>query len=265
MKKLILSLALAAALPAIAQSLVTTPTLPATTAPVTTSPNAASALRDSTTNRVFIDQSGSNPNVKILQDGNGNRMGTAQRPVYLRGADQQIDITQDGNNNAIDLEIKNGTTINSPATAVGAKVIIQQVGNSNVIDAACGYGSSSAGTSLSGCDRADLNWSFSGNSNNLQFRGTGADLKSAITVNGNNNAFIIDAVGDKHSQTIMVSGNYNTFNLSQTSTGMAGSSMWIEQTGSNTQFNVSQSGTVDSVVNIKSVAAGGVFNITQKN
>lgn len=264
MKKLLLAIAIAATLPAMAQTVVTTPTLPATTAPVTSSPNAQAALSQESTNRVFIDQSGTNPNVKILQDGNGNRLGTGSRPVYLRGADQQVDITQDGTSNAVDLELVNGNVAEQGST-VGARVIIQQIGNNNSVDAACGFGSSSAGAALSGCNRADINWKFEGNNNVMQFRGTGVDLKSAITVNGNNNAFTIDAVGDRHSQTVMVAGSYNSFNLSQTSTGSAGSSLWVEQTGSNAQFNVTQTGSIDNVVNIKSAATGGVFNIVQKN
>lgn len=264
MKKLLLAVALAATLPAWAQSVVTTPTLPATTAPITVSPNATAALAQESTNRVFIDQSGSNPNVQVLQDGNANRLGSVERPVYLRGADQQVNITQDGNSNIIDLELVNAN-VAQPGTSVGASVIIQQIGNSNTVDAACGFGASSAGTALSGCNRANINWSFSGSNNSMQFRGTGNDLSSAVTVSGNNNTFVVDAVGNNHSQTVMVAGSYNTFNMSQTSTGAAGSSMWVEQTGANAQFNLTQSGTVDSVLNIKSVATGGVFNVTQKN
>jgi hypothetical protein len=84
-------------------------------------------------------------------------------------------------------------------------------------------------------------------------------------VAGNGNKFWIDAVGNKHSQTLMVTGDNNEFNLSQTSTGSAGSSIWIDQTGTGTKFFVAQSGTVDNVLNIKSVATGGTFNIVQKN
>ena len=264
MKKTLLSILLAIALPAMAQTAVTAPTAPTIPATVVVSPNATTALGIATTNRVFIDQSGNNPDVNITQDGSGNKQGSAARPIYLRGIDQDIIIKQVGTSNEINLEVVNDTT----GANKGAKVTIQQLGNSNKVDAACGYGTASTGgTALTGCNNADLNWKFNtgSDSNELQFRGTGADLKSAITVTGDLNKFFIDAIGDKHSQTLMVSGDSNEFNLNQRSTGAAGSSIWIDLTGNNNKFTVSQTGTVDNVLNIKSVANSGVFNIVQKN
>lgn len=262
MKKTYLAILLAIAMPAFAQTAVTAPTAPTVPATVTVSPNANAALATATTNRIFIDQSGSNPDVNMTQDGTGNKAGSSARPVYLRGADQKIVTRQIGNNNEINLEVVNPTT----GASVGATVTIQQIGDGNKVDAACGYGTASTGSpALTGCKNADLNWKFTGNNNEFQFRGTGDDLKSAVTVAGNGNKFWIDAVGDKHSQTLMVTGDNNEFNLNQRSTGSSGSSIWIDQTGTGARFTVAQTGTVDNVLNIKSVATGGTFNITQKN
>lgn len=262
MKKTILSIMLLASFSVFAQTAVTAPSQPTIPTTVTVSPNATAALASATTNRIFIDQSGSNPNVNMTQDGSGNKAGSALRPVYLRGADQRLITVQNGDTNEINLEVVNPTT----GTSVGATVTIQQIGDSNKVDAACGYGTASDGTTaLSGCKNADLNWRFTGNSNEFQFRGTGDDIKSAVTVVGNGNKFWVDAIGNKQSQTLVVTGDNNEFNLAQTSTGSNGSSILIEQTGTGARFNVAQSGTIDSVVNIKSVASGGVFNITQKN
>lgn len=262
MKKTILAIMLAVALPAIAQTAVTAPTTPTIPTMVTVSPNAVAALAASTTNRVFIDQSGDNPNVNVTQEGSGNKAGSAVRPVYLRGIDQVIVTKQVGNSNEINLEVVNATT----GAGVGATVTIQQLGNSNKVDAACGYGTASDGTTaLTGCKAADLNWKFSGNSNELQFRGTGNDIKSAIDVSGNSNQFYVDVIGDKHTQTIKVVGDTNAFNINQRSTGAAGSSIWVDLAGSSNSITVSQTGTVDSVLNIKAVSNSGTFNITQKN
>jgi hypothetical protein len=227
----------------------------------TVSPNATAALAIATTNRIFIDQSGDNPNVNMTQDGTGNKAGSAQRPVYLRGIGQTIVTKQVGVNNDINLEVVNATT-----GSVGATVTIQQIGDSNIVDAACGYGTASTGgTALTGCKSADINWKFTGNSNDLQFRGTGDDLKSAIDVAGNSNVFRIDAIGDKHTQTIKVVGDTNTFNINQRSTGAAGSSIWVDLAGNSNTLTMSQTGTIDNVINIKSVSNSGTFNITQKN
>jgi hypothetical protein len=284
MKQLLLVLALLTAFPVMAQQAVLAPTTPTIPSVATVSPNAASALAVSTTNRVFVDQSGENPNVNITQTGTGNTVGadttyqkaltgipnrlgtpttrawTLSSPVYLRGADQTIVTVQTGNNNTIGLRAENPTT-----TGDGVNVTIQQIGNSNVVDAACGGGTASNGTTaLTGCKDAVLNWKFAGNTNVMQFRGTGDNLNSNVDTAGNSNEFYIDAIGNSHSQTLKVVGDFNVFNVSQTSTGASGSSAWIDVTGSTNRFTVNQAGTVDSVVNIKSVASTGTWNINQK-
>jgi len=261
MKQVLLALSLLAAFPAMAQTAVSAPAAPTIPTMATVSPNATAALAIATTNRIFIDQSGDNPNINMTQDGTGNKAGSAQRPVYLRGIGQTIVTKQVGINNDINLEVVNATT-----GSVGATVTIQQIGDSNIVDAACGYGTASTGgTALTGCKSADINWKFTGNSNDLQFRGTGDDLKSAIDVAGNSNVFRIDAIGDKHTQTIKVVGDTNTFNINQRSTGAAGSSIWVDLAGNSNTLTMSQIGTIDNVINIKSVSNSGTFNITQKN
>ncbi len=249
---------------ALAQTAVVAPTAPVIPNMVTVSPNATAALANASTNRVFIDQSGANPNVNVTQDGTGNIQGSAARPIYLRGIDQTIVTRQIGNNNEINLEVVNATS----GSGQGATVTIQQLGNSNKVDAACGYGNASDGTTaLTGCKAADLNWKFNTGSdaNELQFRGTGADIKSAIDVYGDTNKFYMDVIGDKHTQTIKVDGNTNTFHINQRSTGAAGSSIWVDLMGSTNNVTISQNGTIDNVLNIKAIANGGTFNITQKN
>jgi hypothetical protein len=264
-----------------AQSAVVAPDQPTIPTIATISPNAVTALGSSTTNRVFIDQSGATPTVNMTQNGSGNAAGSAtgtpvvtavpnssgtgtnnwtlSTPVYLRGDNQIVTTVQNGNNNRIGLALVNASGAN------GATVTIQQIGNSNTADIACGYGTSSAGAALSGCNKLDMNVKFAGDSNHLQYRGTGDDIKTAIDVAGNGNAFFMDIIGNKHTQTIKVTGDDNIFNISQTSTGSNGSSIWIDQTGTGTKFTVAQNGTIDNVLNIKSVASGGSFNITQKN
>ena len=262
MKKTVLAILLGVTGTVMAQTAVTAPSAPTIPTMATVSPNATASLAIATTNRIFIDQSGDNPNVNMTQDGSGNKAGSSARPVYLRGIDQTVVTRQIGASNEINLELVNDTT----GSGKGVKATIQQIGDSNKVDAACGYGTASTGgTALTGCNAADLNWKFTGDSNELQFRGTGSDLKSAIEVTGDTNKFFIDAIGDKHTQTIKVVGDTNEFNINQRSTGAAGSSIWVDLAGNSNKFTMSQTGTVDSVINIKSVSNSGTFNITQKN
>lgn len=262
MKKIILSLALMAIWGVQAQTAVVTPTAPTPVSPIIVSPNASTALAISTTNRIFLDQSGDNPTINLNQTGNSNRQGSVQSPVYLRGIGQTVTTIQTGNSNEIDLSVSNATT----GAGVGATVNIQQIGNSNKIDAMCGVGTGSDGsTALTGCKSANLNWKFTGNSNILQYRATGDNQSSAITTAGNNNSFYIDSLSSNNSQTLQVTGDSNSFNLKQSTSGVAGSSIWVQLTGSSNAINVSQSGTVDAVASIKSVSNSGTINVTQRN
>ena len=261
MRKIFLTALMAVSMPVFAQQVtpVNAPTAPTIPVTATVSPNAAIAAEAATSNSVFIDQSGENPNVNVEQTGTGNKMGSSTRPVYLRGRDQQVIVKQSGNSNVVNLEVVNPTT----GVAVGAAVTIQQIGNNNNVDAACGYGTSSTGAALVGCSAADLNWKLTGNSNTVQFRGTGDGIHSAITVLGSTNAFFIDAIGNNHSETLMVSGDTNTFHISQTSNGVSGSSVEFDLTGSSNSATIQQSGSVDNVLNVKSVANTGTWNIKQ--
>lgn len=285
MKKTIITILLSAAFPVLAQVSVTPPTSPTLTNPaVTISNNAQTALANATTNRVFIDQSGENPNVNITQTGTGNTVGadatytkvitgipqrlsnpssrafTLNSPVYLRGADQVITVIQTGVNNTIGLRAENPTT-----SGDGVNVLIQQIGDNNFVDAACGGGTSSTGAALSnGCKDATINWKFTGNSNVLQYRGSGDNLNSQVTVQGNSNEFYVDAIGNNHSQILKVIGDTNVFNISQTSSTGNGSAVLVDLTGSSNRFTISQAGTQENVVNIKSVANTGVWNINQR-
>ena len=285
MKKTIITLMLTAVFPVFAQSVaVTAPSPNAPVNPVlTVSANAVSALGSNTTNRVFVDQSGENPDVSITQTGVGNTVGshasytksitnipqrlvgagtrsfTVDTPVYLRGADQDLTIVQTGNNNTVNLRAENPTTAGD-----GVSINIQQIGDSNFVDAQCGGGATVGGTALTTCKDATISWKWTGNSNVMQFKGTGDSLNSQVEVTGNSNEMYVDAVGDKHSQVIKVAGDFNVFNISQTGNSTNGSSVWIDLSGNSNKFAISQAGTQDNVVHIKSVASTGNWNIVQR-
>ena len=264
MKKTIITILLAAAFPAMAQTAVVAPTAPTFPAMQTVTAGATAALANTAvTNRVFIDQSGATPNVNVTQDGSGNEQGTALKPIYLRGTNQTLTTKQVGDLNSILLEVINPTT----GTGVGATVTIQQLGNSNKVDAVCGQGNDSTGTALpSGCKAADLNWKFTGDSNELKYRGGGNDLINHIDVSGNTNKFFIDQVGDNHSQLITVGGNTNTFNITQTGGTTNGSHIVASMTSSTgNAVNIAQTGAVDNYLNLKTAGTtSGTFNIVQK-
>jgi hypothetical protein len=265
MKKTLLAVLLAVALPAMSQTAPVSPTAPTIPAMISTSDTAFQAgvttsLNDSHTNIVYIHQSGSTPTVNITQDGNGNRIGADAsgtiNPVILQGSNQVVTIVQEGATNSVGGLNNVINTLQLVTTAGSSSVTIQQAGNSNFIDATCGGGSAN-------CNNANINWAFVGNSNTLNFTGSGDHLTSGINVAGSGNQFSIAMTGDYHQQLVNVTGDNNVFNLSQTSASP--SSLVLSQNGTGSTFNISQSGTYSNVANIQSTANGGSFNITQRS
>ena len=248
----------------VAQTVPTSPT--AGTAPAITTENStafsagvSSALRNATTNIIYLEQSGTTPTISITQDGNSNRAGSdatgAIHSMALKGNSQTVTIDQVGTGNIINSLRVGGDSAN---------VNILQNGPLNTINATCG--DSSAGT---GCASASLDWRLDStgksSGNTLNYTGSGANLISAIYVTGGGNTINSQQTGDGHQQLINISGSdNNTVNVSQTSA--SASSLVLSQTGTgSTTFNISQSGTYSNVANIQAVAAGGSFNIIQRS
>ena len=228
------------------------PTAPTPPSIVTTSPNATASGSVATTNKVYIDQSGDNVNINIVQSGSSNIIGTVADSIYLRGGAQNIIGIQTGNSNSILASIVSGTGVNDNAT-----VTLRQIGNSNQIDLRCGNAQAD-----SICTRLNMNAKFTGDSNILTFHGSGENIINSMDVTGNSNEFTIDALSPNASQTIKVAGNYNTFDVSQTGLGgLNGHSLWVDLAGTSNTFTSSQVGALSTVINVKSVTNGSTINI----
>ena len=226
---------------------------PVITAMPTGTPNEVTSAAESTTNKVYIDQAGSNPNLNITQTGTGNILGDSGtgNAFKLRGDNINLVSIQTGVNNTIMGSVYGGS--------VGINATIQQIGNSNYIDFNCG-----AGTNAN-CDSSNFNWKFLGNSNNLYYNGGGSNQNSAINVTGGNNSFNLNVQAPNASQNLQVTGDYNTFNVTQTGGGASGHSLAVSLTGTGNTLTSSQTGTVDNVISLKSTSNNGTFTIKQGN
>ena len=247
-----------------AQTVPTAPTAgtaPAITTQTSTSfaSGVSSALRNATTNIIYLEQSGSTPTLSITPDGNSNRAGSdvsgSINSMVLKGNSQVVTIEQTGVGNIINTLKLGGDTSN---------VNIQQVGPLNSINAMCGDATTGAG-----CSNAALDWrlnsSGKNSGNTLNYTGSGANLVSAIYVTGGGNTINSQQTGDNHQQLINISGSdNNTVNVLQSSA--SASSLVLSQNGTgSTTFNISQTGTYSNVANIQATAAGGSFNIIQRS
>jgi hypothetical protein len=192
---------------AIAQTVL--PTAPTPPTIVTTSPNEVSASAVATTNIVYIDQSGNNVDVNVVQTGTANRIGSSVDPIYLSGDNQTVIATQTGNGN----EIYMGVVSATGATGI-ATITLRQIGDLNTADIRCGV--------LQGetnCNQLNLNARFTGDSNDLVFKGSGANIRTAMDISGDNNTFNMDILSPNASQTLLVTGDYNDFDITQTGLG----------------------------------------------
>lgn len=228
------------------------PTAPTPPSIVATSPNATAAGAVATTNKVYIDQSGDNVDINIVQSGSSNVLGTVDDPIYLRGSAQNIIGIQNGDSNSILASIVSGTGNSDSAT-----VTLRQIGNSNQITLRCG---NSLTDSI--CTGLNMNSKFTGDSNVLTFHGSGSNIVNSMDVSGNSNEFTIDALSPNASQTLKVAGDYNVFNVSQTGQGgVNGHSLWVDMTGTGNSFTSSQDGALSTVINVKTVTNGSTINI----
>ena len=249
MKKFVLGL-LFVSTSAFAQTVL--PTAPTPPSIVTTSPNETDANAVATTNKVYIDQAGGNVDVNIVQTGTANTIGSSIDPIYLRGDNQSVIITQTGNGNSVLMGIVSDTGASGIAT-----VTIRQIGDLNTADIRCGTLQTDTA-----CNQLDMNAKFTGNSNSIVFHGSGANIRNSMDIQGNNNTFNIDALAPNASQTLLVTGNYNNFDITQTDTGGTyGHSLYVNLTGSLNTVTTQQYGVSETVININSVGSNGTFNI----
>lgn len=220
------------------------------------------SLNASTTNIIYLEQTGNGPTININQDGNSNRAGTDAtgtiNSMILNGTTQVVTIDQTGNNNVINTLKILGSDAN---------VYLQQLGDSNTANISCGLTTSCAGQ-VGLNENALLDLRFAGNSNAINYTGNGSALQAAVYVTGNGNALNLEqssSTGQGHQMLITLSGSdNNTVNVLQSSASM--SSLVLTQNGTGgTTFNVSQTGTFSNVANISATAAGGSFNIIQRS
>lgn len=248
-----------------AQTAPTAPTqasAPAITTQLTTrfSAGVTAALNNSTTNIIYLEQTGNSPTVSINQDGNSNRAGSdatgAINSMILNGNTQVVTIDQTGNNNLIN-------TLKILGNA--ASVYLLQLGDSNTANVSCGLTTSCSATNTY-TNVAALDARFTGNSNAFNYTGNGPALAASVYVTGNGNTVNMTQTSTAGQQALinLTGSDNNTVNVTQTSASL--SSLALTQTGAGgTTFNISQTGTYSNVANIQSVSAGGSFNIIQRS
>jgi hypothetical protein len=224
-------------------------------------------------NSTYIDQSGDNATVLIVQDGAGNRVrglpgsGTSdETPAIMYGDSNQITISQVGSGNTMKFGAQTKLPSELDIAGYSGNIFYYNVkGNSNnaVID------SNGNGKDISKGNSIILTQTGNGNNAEVKMTGTANNL-TATTSGGNSNGVISLTAGDRNLQQITVSsGSNNTVNISQTGNN---NSVIGTAVGSGNNVNMSQDGfghtaTFDIIGNSNTVKTSqlGIGDVTPLN
>jgi hypothetical protein len=238
-------------------------------------------------NSIYIDQSGENATITMLQDGTGNRIRAIQSvgntgntiPSKLKGDAVSIDVQQVGSGNILNLGVDTTTANGASPTSVYYKV----TGSNAVgtIDINNGGSSTAASQTLSidqtgdgaistvsmlGSDNSLTAIMAGGNNNKLIATIDASNVTATINqTGGGGNETTLNLTGEKGTVDITSVGSTNITSITQSGGGVAGHYAKVDLTGSGNTTTINQSGTVDSLTNIKSVGNGNTFSITQRN
>jgi hypothetical protein len=237
-------------------------------------------------NSIYIDQTGDNSTITMLQDGAGNRIrgiqgqGTGNTtPSKIKGDAINVNVDQTGSGNVLNLGIDTSTANGSSPTSITYKVIgSNAVGTINLNNSGAGINASTILDINQIGNGAIATIDILGSNNTMTIDQSGGNNNKIVaTVNANNttttvnqtagggNETTLNLTGDKGTVNLTTVGASNITGITQSGGGAAGHIATVSLTGSSNHTNIIQSGTIDTTVNLVSVGSGNTFNLTSKN
>ena len=205
-----------------------------------------------TINNVYIDQVGSGSTITLNQQGSNNEIGNDTTATTLHGNGQTVSISQVGSGNTHVVNVQ------------GANSVVNSVvtGDNNNTTVACGAAPSSS------CNDTAITANVSGNTNNTSITAGSKSTVTAEITGSTNNTTVSSTTTNLMGAVVGVkeTGDSNVVNINQN--GPAGASGFIskvEVTGASNNVAVTQSGTTDSTVNIKSTGSNNSIAVTSSN
>jgi len=237
-------------------------------------------------NSIYIDQAGDASIITMTQDGTGNRIRGIQSqgagdttPAVIKGNNLTLTVDQVGSGNNLALGLDIGTAAGGVDTLVKYKV----TGN----DAIASINMNAAGSGISMSNIIDIQQTGNsaiatiamlGASNTLNVvQSDGANNKIVSNVNGDNitatvsntggagNETTLDLTSDKGTVLVTTVGATNKTTITQSGGGALGQYAKVDVLGSGNTIGINQSGSVDSLTNIKIVGSSNTYSIVQKN
>jgi len=206
-------------------------------------------------NDIYVTQSGANLDLDITQDGQNNTVGSAQTSSASTGATTVLDIDQVGNSNVITYQV-NG------ATYTGT---ISLTGDSNDVDLNCDSG----GTNSScGTVTASITMAGSSNDIDLDIGETSDASNSTVTITGQSgsDSNIIAATVDGTSAvlTLTVNGDTNNYLIDIDGDGdINGHTLIHSHTGGIGDVDITQSGVYDNYISLTTSGDNADIDISQ--
>jgi len=194
---------------------------------------------------IFIQQSGQNLTLEINQIGQGNALGSLSNtdPFVLNGVSQEITINQIGSYNTM-LGALYGDSIQGTFDFTGDSNLFEIKVNDG------GLQSAESGVYL---------FNIVGSNNDFDITVGDSAVADNINMNwdivGDYNTFLSKTNSDNYTSDITLNGNYN--NLDILASGFAGHSVAIDHTGDYTNFNITQTSTLEkNIISLETTTSG---------
>lgn len=206
-------------------------------------------------NQVYIDQVGNGSQIDVNQQGDGNTLGNSTNKTVLYGDTQQITIQQIGAGNTSNINIQ----------GAGARLTSNVIGDNNIVDVACG----ATGGAGAACTDSIISASVTGSGNNFNVTGGAKSTFGVTAIGGSNTVTINSNTTNMNGATASIQtlgGDGNHITLSQSGPGgINGFNTTVNLTGSSNTVGITQSGTVDSTVNLLSNGTNNLITIRSGN
>lgn len=207
-------------------------------------------------NSVYIDQIGSNSTINVTQTGTDNQLGNTTNKTVLYGNNQLVTINQIGSYNI--------GTINAQGNALTLTSTV--TGDSNTVNIACG----ATGGAGAACNDANITANATGDTNLIAITAQGSKQDINASLNGSWNQGTVTSsttnMNGAKSSITQTGGDSNIINISQNGpAGLNGFVATVDVTGGGNNIGVTQTGTVDSTVNVKSVGSNNTITVHSGN
>ena len=203
-------------------------------------------------NDIYVTQSGANLDLDITQDGQNNTIGNSTTASDSSGATTTLDIDQVGNTNVITYQI-NG------ATYTGA---ISLTGNSNDVDLNC---DSTDGNSSCGTVTANVTMTGSSNNIDLDIGETSDASNSTVNITGqsgsDSNVIAATVDGTSAILTLTVNGDTNNYLIDINGDGDVNGHTLIHS--HTADVDIVQSGINDNMITLTTSGDGADIDISQ--